>query len=518
MQIVWFLVAAGALSLVTSFIAVLSYGHFARQDRGRDESALPIEPAATTLDKGIAPRLEQHPGKSGLTLLSGNLDAFAIRALTARTAGRSLDLMYYYWLDDLTGRLLAHEIVQAADRGVRVRLLLDDINARGRDKSYLALDAHPNISVRLFNPSRARDGGLRRGIEMLLRAYSVTRRMHNKAWIADGRLAIVGGRNIGDPYFDAAETSNFRDIDMIMMGPAVQQTEKVFDDFWNSEVSMPIRVVAGGRRGALDRLRSDLAQLAESDRAQPYVERALERVSVVSMLDDASATRWTRDANVVSDPPEKALARGDGNWIMSKLMPVIASAERSVEITSPYFVPGVEGTNRLRRMVEDGIDVSVLTNSLAATDVAAVHGGYAPYRKDLIAAGVRLYELQPHAHRTKMSLFGSKSASLHTKAFTVDEGAGFVGSFNFDPRSVSLNTEMGVLFREATIVGQMRELFREETGPQMSYAVRLDADGKLLWESEEDGGLRISRREPEAGLTRRAVAAIVSWLPIESQL
>lgn len=518
MRLVLFLFVGALFLSAASFLAVLSYGHFARHARGESSRALSTEPAFTILDAGIGPRVAAHPGRSGLTLLSGNLDAFAARALTARAAGRSLDLMYYYWKDDLTGRLLAGEIMRAADRGVRVRLLLDDINARGKDAIYLALDAHPNISIRLFNPSRARDGGLRRGIEMLLRAFSVTRRMHNKAWIADGRLAIVGGRNIGDQYFDAGETSNFRDIDMMMMGPAVGQTEAVFDDFWNSEVAMPIRALARDREGRLERLRATLDGLAQSEGAKPYVARVLERLSVLSMLDGALSTHWTSETMVVSDPPEKALARGGENWIMSKLMPVIAAADSSVEITSPYFVPGVEGTAGLTRMVASGVDVAVLTNSLAATDVAAVHGGYAPYRKALLSGGVRLYELQPYARPSGMSLFGSSAASLHTKAFTVDDRVGFVGSFNFDPRSVSLNTEMGVLFAEEELVGQMRALFREETGPQMSYRVHLDDSGALRWEEENDGRMIVHEREPEAGLMRRIVAAVVSWLPIESQL
>lgn len=518
MRLVLFLSVAVVLFSAASFLAVLSYGYFARHARGEDSWALHTEPAFTILDTGVAPRLAAAGGKSGLTLVSGNLDAFAARALTARAAGRSLDMMYYYWKDDLTGRLLANEVVAAADRGVRVRLLLDDINATGKDGVYLALDAHPNIAVRLFNPSRARDGGLRRGVEMALRVFSVTRRMHNKAWIADGRLAIVGGRNIGDQYFDAAEASNFRDMDMMLMGPVVRQAEEVFDAYWNSEVSMPIRSLAGDAEGQIGQLRRNLAELAQSEQAKPYVERVLERISALSMLDSALATHWTDEARIVSDPPEKALARGGDNWIMATLMPVIAAADRSVEITSPYFVPGAEGTAGLTRMAAAGVDVAVLTNSLAATDVAAVHGGYAPYRRTLLEGGVRLHELQPWLRRSDMSLFGSSAASLHTKAFTVDDHTGFVGSFNFDPRSASLNTEMGVLFVEPDLVGRMREVFRQETGPQMSYRVHLDESGALRWEGERDGEMTVWDREPEAGLMRRLVAALVSWLPIESQL
>ena len=518
MHLVLIILASAALFAGASFLAVLSYGHFARSARGEPSQALPREPAFTILDKGIGRLVDAAGGKSGLAIVAANLDAFAIRALAARAAGRSLDLMYYYWKDDLTGRLLAHEILKAADRGVRVRLLVDDINARGSDRAYSAIDTHPNIAVRLFNPSRARNRGLRRGLEMLLRLFSVTRRMHNKAWIADGRLAIVGGRNIGDAYFDADESANFRDVDMALMGPAVQQVEAVFDAFWNSEVTMPVRALVRRKGIGLEALRHMLEATTGSERAAPYLRQAMERISLMVMLDLAMPVQWTEDVRIVSDPPEKALNRGADNWIMATLMPVLAAADSSVEITSPYFVPGTAGAAQLAAMVGRGIDVAVLTNSLAATDVAAVHGGYAPYRKPLLAAGVRLYELQPFLQRHQISLFGSRGASLHTKAFTVDDHTGFVGSFNFDPRSVSLNTEMGVLFVEPKLVGTLRGQFEMETGPQMSYRVGLRDDGRLCWTGEDEGRMTVFDREPQTRPARRLVAAAISWLPLESQL
>src|SRR5690606_2466698 len=199
--------------------------------------------------------------------------------------------------------------------------------------------------------------------------------------IVDGRLAIVGGRNIGDAYFGAAETSNFRDIDMMMIGPVVQGAEKVFDAYWNGEVAMPIRSLIRPRRGTLRRLRKGVARISAKGRASPYIEQLRKRVSALAMLNGDIGLHWTHEAKIVSDPPEKALARGAQNWIMSSLMPVIMSAEKSVSITSPYFVPGVDGSARLIGLVAKGVDVAVLTNSLSATDVAAVHGGYAPYRR-----------------------------------------------------------------------------------------------------------------------------------------
>jgi len=502
-----------------SLVSIYSYGHFARRARGEPSYALPLTGAETRLDREVSTLMEKATGANGLVLLSDNLDAFAVRAQAARHAGRSLDLMYYIWNSDLTGRLLAREVLAAADRGVRVRVLLDDINTRGRDAVYLAFDHHPNITIRLFNPSRGRDGTLRRGVEMALRAFSLNRRMHHKAWIADGRLAVVGGRNVGDEYFDAAEASNFRDLDVLLLGAVVQQTERVFDDYWNSAAALPIRALTSNHDDTLAAIRARLEAQAASEAARPYIDRIADRVNRVRAVAAPDSIHWSDRVEMVSDPPEKALGGGNDNWLIGRLVPVIASARKTLEITSPYFVPGVGGTEWLTSFVAAGVDVAVLTNSLAATDVAVVHGGYARYRVPLLAGGVRLFELQPYAQVSNLSLFGSSAASLHTKAFTVDERTGFIGSLNFDPRSVSLNTEMGVLFDEPVLVAQMRELFRKETEPGMSYRLYLTPDRKLRWEGEAaGGGLRTFDRDPEAKLGRRLLAWIVGLLPLESQL
>ncbi|BCH22452.1 phospholipase D family protein [Mesorhizobium sp. L-8-3] len=324
-----FLILFGLASLLAAF----SYGLFAAHAKGEPSNALP--PAEATEIGRAAMRLsEGRKGRTGMAMLSENLDAFTARVLTARHAGQSLDLMYYIWHSDLTGRLLVNEVIKAADRGVRVRLLLDDINSRGSDTAYLSLDSHPNIAVRLFNPSRATSGTLRRGLEMTLRAFSATRRMHNKAWIADGTVAIVGGRNIGDEYFDAAET-NFQDLDLALLGPAVQETEAVFDAFWNSDAAIPIRALARLRKHRLRRLRKSLARLSAGDRVAPYAARVHKRASLNDMFDGPDVIQWTQAVEVVSDPPEKAAGAKRENWLLSQLMPAITSAEHRVEVVSP---------------------------------------------------------------------------------------------------------------------------------------------------------------------------------------
>lgn len=514
----WIKFVAGLIIIVicASMLAAYAFGRFAEGAKGEPSHALAKDAWATTLDRMATRLMSGHADESGLTMLSSNLDAFAARALAARASGRSLDLMYYIWNGDLTGRLLMDEVILAADRGVRVRLLLDDIGVETSDAIFMALDSHPDIELRLFNPTRARARGLRRGLEMALRAFSLTRRMHNKAWIADGRVAIVGGRNIGDEYFDAAELSSFRDLDLMVFGQVVDQTESMFDAYWNSGLALPVANLADGDGASLSGLRDSLQALRESDSAAPYIQRVREHVGLMSP--QQAELHWTQEARLVADPPEKAAGKRSENWLMQQVLPLMGAARERVEITSPYFIPGDAGVEALVAIAQDGVSVDILTNSLAATDVAAVHGGYAPYRKRLLRGGVGLYELRPTPGIRDFSLRGSRNASLHTKAFTVDGRFGFIGSLNFDPRSSSLNTEMGVLFEIPALVAQMSALFTEEISPDMSYGLQLDENDRLRWHAQQDGLPVVYDREPEAGWFRRVLARIVGLLPLESQL
>jgi putative cardiolipin synthase len=507
----------GLVFIAGSMAAVYSYGQFARRSRGEPSFCLPTGGERTPLMEDLQRFLTPPEGTTGLAMVSSNLDAFAARSLSARRAGRSLDLMYHVWHSDLTGRLLAYDVLEAAKRGVRVRLILDDINDFGRDPAYLALDDHPNIEVRMFNPSRARKGRLRRGLEMALRPFSLTRRLHNKAWIADGTLAIVGGRNIGDGYFDAAETSNFRDLDLLVVGDAVHQTEGIFDQYWNSSVVIPIGTLSKQNDADRAALRQLLVDQVKAESSRPYLDHVRTRSDLALALDDLEM-HFSDNVRVISDPPEKALRDKNERWLRNLLSPLVVGASRTLAITSPYFVPGNEAAKELVRLVASGVDVAILTNSLAATDVAAVHSGYARYRPQLIKGGVRLFELQPYGRKSEISLFGSSGTGLHTKAFVADEHIGFIGSFNFDPRSASLNTEMGVLFDHPPLARKMRDLFDFETSPSMSYRLSLSQDGKLRWEGEARGAPEVYDREPETRLRRRLVVRLLGWLPIHSQL
>ncbi len=491
--------------------------HLTPRATGAASHVLPLQAEQTEIDRELVPLLAAHPDETGVLMLSDGLDAFAARALTARRAGRSLDLQYYIWHDDLTGHLFAREVYLAAERGVRVRLLLDDMNAEGLDPKLMLLDAHPNIELRLYNPFRNRTG-IRRLFEMVQRVFSINHRMHNKAWIADGRVAVIGGRNIGEEYFNANAQVNFRDLDLLLFGPAVEQASGIFDDYWNSAAAVPIAALT---RTSPQDLRETIAAYdaeAAGETARPYLERVAQSHSVRDYHSHGLTPRWTRGVRIASDPPLKWESDDREGWLVGQLVGKLATTRREAWLISPYFVPGEAGSSALANLVERGATVAVATNSLAANDVPAVHSGYARYRERLLRSGVQLYEMKALVQVQSTGVFGSSGASLHTKAFVVDGRLGFVGSFNLDPRSADLNTEMGVLFEDEVLAEQLRQEFLKLTHADISYEVSLDDRGRLQWLDRSGNPPRVLDSEPDATWPRRVLARVLGWLPIESQL
>lgn len=479
---------------------------------------IPVEQATTKIDRIVQPLIDAHASQTGLVLLDDNLEAFAVRAMTAREAGRSLDLQYYIWHNDLTGNLLSYELLRAADRGVRIRLLLDDMNAHDKDTILATLEQHPNIEVRMFNPIYSRGNALRKGVEMVFRVGRLNRRMHNKAWIVDGRMAIVGGRNIGDEYYDAAKQTNFFDVDVLLVGDAVLETENIFDQFWNSPTTIPLKSLVKVKKGSLAKLREYVKDIDEDiiKVRNVYVDRLRNSTTVQALFNSEKPLYWTEHAHVYSDPPEKAYDMNKEAWVVNVLSKVWQSAQDQLILISPYFVPGKEGMELLKGLRQREVDIGVVTNSLAATDVMLVHSGYMPYRVPLLKLGVDLYEFTPHVEVDK-SLLGSSGASLHTKAFIVDGNIGFIGSFNFDPRSARLNTEMGVFFIHPELTEELSSLYAYKIEQNNSYELFLE-NGKLRW---RDGSVippKIWTHDPEVGFIKRATTKAISWLPIESQL
>jgi putative cardiolipin synthase len=492
--------------------------HLTPRAVGAPGHALPLQPAQTELDREIAPLVALHGGKTGLLLVPDGVDAFAARALSARRAGRSLDLQYYIWHDDPTGRLLGREVWLAAERGVRVRILLDDMNAKGKDAGLLALDSHPNIEVRLYNPFRNRSGVFR-VLELVQRIWSVNHRMHNKAWIADGRVAVVGGRNIGQEYFDASAETNFRDLDAVLFGPKVAQASAIFDAFWNSEAVVPVAALGHASKRAQAGVIARAKAEAAGESARQYLDRVDGSPTVRGYFRGELTPHWTDQVEITSDPPLKWKQDDRGGWLVNKLFAELSGVQREAQVISPYFVPGDTLAPKLVELVQKRhAKVGIVTNSLAANDVPAVHAGYAAYRDQLLAGGVELYELRAQGAVGSAGLFGSSGASLHTKAFAIDGKRGFIGSFNLDPRSAYLNTEMGVLFEDADIAAELGREYQRLAGPGLSYKVCRDASGKVCWIDRTRTPPLVLHREPQTSWWKRAVTRVIGWLPIESQL
>lgn len=450
-------------------------------------------------------------GVSRLTLIADGVAAFAARVAAARAARQTLDLQYYIWKGDLTGQLLVREALYAADRGVRVRMLLDDMHGLSQEFSLAPLLGHPLIQLRRFNGTRWHRWG-RTGMmmEMVLGNWHLNRRMHNKAWIADDSLVICGGRNIGDSYFDASGDFNFRDLDLAVRGVPAAAAKEVFESYWRSPLARPVRRLGiWPAARSLAALRRRLEAMAASAPARLYLDRvrAAEAQSARILEVEDEAIR------IVSDQPRKASGQA-GSAVALQIDAMLAAARREALLVSPYFVPGEAGTEQLIGLVRAGVRVSIITNSLAANDVVAAHAGYARYRERLIAAGVELFEVKQSGEQ-HAGLFGSGSASLHTKAMVIDDGPAFVGSFNLDPRSARLNTEMGILVQHVTLARLMRRQHRWLTDGVRSWRVRL-VGGVLRW----DDGVTVYRgqAEPGASLLRRVLAAVLRRLPIESQL
>ena len=481
------------------------------------EVAIPVG-SDTKLDSLIAPAEAQHPGEAGFYLVATGPEAFAVRARSAQVAGRSLDVQTYIWNDDLTGMYLAYALLSAADRGVKVRLLVDDMDARDKNYGFAALDAHPNIEVRMFNPLPSRSGTLAFVGDFLSSGKRLNHRMHNKTWIADNRIAIVGGRNLGDEYFGASEDVNFVDLDFAMVGPVVRDASASFDKYWNSRAVYPISVLNPGAVAPtmLENLRANADRVAKESGKSSYAELLNRDDAVERLLDGDWTMEWSSEFQFVSDDPLKALKADvrDKSNVLGVLAPVLRSAQHSETLISPYFVPGRTGTGFLVERARDGKQVRILTNSLAANDVSAVHGGYAKYRKDLLEGGVKLWELKPlPGSKAKASMFGSSGASLHTKALVVDGNRLFVGSYNIDPRSTSLNCEQGVLVTDAALGGQLQAIFDQQSDGARAWHVTL-VDGDLSWTD----GTKTYDSEPMATAGQKFQAWLAGVLPVQSQL
>ena len=490
----------------------------------RPESYALKDTEDTRFGKAHRDEMQTHAGQSGFLLLGNGLDAFVARAILAHVAERSIDVQYYLFHDDLIGNLFTDQLLKAADRGVRVRLLVDDMGLEGKDLDVAVMDSHPNMEVRIFNPFSRKKGRTR---QFVSRAGSVTRRMHNKSFTVDNQVTILGGRNMGNEYFDADPELAFSDLDVLAIGPVAQEVSTAFDLYWNSELAYPASVLIGKRPTTeeIKEMRQKLTEFVESQSDSEYLQ-ALRNSNLANDIRQNNVSFNWGEAVVLYDQPEKILHDFDESQyhLAPKLKPYAEGVKKELIIFSPYFVPGKPGTAFLTQLAQRGVRVRILTNSLASNDVGIVHAGYSKYRKDLLRAGIELYELNEKLTRKerkeKKGQEGSATASLHAKSFVFDRKRVFIGSLNLDPRALVHNTEIGVVLTSEKIASEMSDWF-DQNIEQVAFRLELnkeDGSEKILWHSRVDGKAVVFEVEPYTGFWQRFGIGFLRLLPIESQL
>ena len=483
----------------------------------RHESRAYTQTESTRIGQEIQKAMSLHSElETGFYPLSNGLDALVARLALIDASQKSMDVQYYLYHNDLVGQLFTKRLLLAADRGVRIRLLLDDLGSSDKDRMLSVLNQHPNIEVRLFNPVTTR--GILRKINLLTDFSRVNRRMHNKSFIVDNQIAIIGGRNIGDEYFDASVVE-FADLDMVQIGAAVPEISSDFDDYWNSKYSYPADSIIKSHNVS-DKKRAKLLRKLEEAMQTPEAEQYLTRLHSAPIINQLAAGHlawfWGL-ASAYADVPDKIELEDIDNSIhlTPRLEPYFRKAKKEVIMVSAYFVPGEEGMQFIRSMIERGVKVTIVTNSLASTDVGAVHAGYRRYRPELLDMGVELIEMKPRVNDKKKLMKGSGSkASLHAKTYIIDGDIVFVGSLNLDPRSVRLNTENGVIYHSPELVTYMTEEM-------------LSSDRNSYWQLRKNGdtiewingqGEVDSTTDPDTSWLLRGGIRLLSIFPIESQL
>ena len=473
---------------------------------------LPKETAPAPAQDGILASIDDSifqtkgSGQSGFWLLDKNADALTWRIALLDSSVSSLDLMYYLWYGHDSGRLLLDRVFRAAERGVRVRLLVDDLLLIGDDKTMVAIDQQPNIQLRLFNPKRQRKAGMT--ADFLGRFKQMNSRMHDKLIVADNHAVILGGRNIGDYYFGLSSSYNFHDLDVLGFGPVARQSSDLFDNFWNSSWVLPASELPAAidAQDAAERREQLIEQLKTTDsltnfpiEPQDWTDRLELLVPKLAFGTSEIIYDHLKDGELVQGMPDS-------------LGKILRSAEHDIQLVNAYIIPDQGFIDSMKKMTDKGVQIRILTNSLSSHDVPAVNSHYKKWRKPIIEAGAELYEFRSDpAIKTLVDTepVVSEFSGLHTKSFIVDGHKVFIGSMNFDPRSAEINTEMGIIIDSPGLGKQMIHLFERDMAPENAWQVKLNKEGKLVWTNSD----KTVTKQPARSSWQRFMDSMFGVLP-----
>jgi putative cardiolipin synthase len=518
--------------LIPGFLFVLVSGCATLQSTAPAPTFAYDHPETTRLGRALAPAQQRHPGESGFGILEYGLESLVARAALADAADKTIDAQYYIYDSDEAGSILAEHLLEAADRGVRVRLLLDDYNL-GSDSELIALSVHPNIQVRVFNPMifRPRWG---RFLEYALHFRRATRRMHNKLFIVDNEFTILGGRNVGNDYFNIRANSIFRDFDVLIAGPTTAQASAAFDQYWNSTWSVPAVALSERPRTPADLAKLRRKLVARVKNAQRFGEEYAEGHDryVTDLADDGKTLIWAH-GEIVADPPRKiANTSPETRPVAERLDQELSRAKMEILIEAAYFVPAQTEIETFRRLHDRGVAIRLVTSALDTTDVSMVYCAYQKYRRDLVAAGVDLYEYKvypPQEHREhKWYRLRPSYSALHSKVLVFDNQTTWIGSFNLDPRSHDLNTEVAVIVDSQELSAKLAESIDEDRLPTRSWRIQLqpnpwtvagDPPHPVMTWTGEVGGKPVTLCHEPMNFGKRLEVFFLSQIPgIEDQL
>lgn len=463
-----------------------------------------------------------HPDLSGYHPIVTGANAFAARSILTGMATRNIDVQYYIWHNDQAGQLLLKDLWEAAERGVIVRLLLDDFNNTAKfDQHLLRFASHPNIAVRIINPLMHRKF---QALNFVTGLPRINRRMHNKSMTFDKQITIIGGRNIGDEYLSNDQSSQFADLDVLLIGKVVADIDNSFMSYWSAPISFDVETLVKLDKGSSDDFLMSLEQIKDDDNLNrsslSMYKSAIEDSSIdTDLINRRIPFRWT-DMQFLSDDVGKLTKSvpTDTN-LVAQLRTLLGRPSKQLTIISSYFVPTKDGVDTLVQLADSGIEIKILTNSFDATDVTAVHSGYSQWRPKMLRAGIKIYELKSTAseEQRENKLWRARSqssTSLHAKTFAIDDHQVFIGSYNVDPRSANINTEMGVIINDDELARQLHEALSDDLLNQ-AYEVKILEGGELQWHTIVDGKPVIYGAEPKVDLADHAWLTVMSWLPID---